>query len=129
MLPAALAQSFTADGLLFTGRGLIRGWSINETGGTDPGAAILYDAASSGNTAKPIAYPSTAKSTATTVGPWTSGLAVERGCYVDLTLTGTLVVFYNTETRVGDQFGVFSDGTHDITALGLIRLLDHLERA
>jgi hypothetical protein len=126
VLPAALSQKFTADGLLFSGRGLIRGWSIIETGGTDPGVAVLYDAAVSGDTAKPVAFPYTAKSTSDTKGLFTSGLAVERGCYVDLTLTGSLVVWYNTETRAGSLAAVFSDGTMDLSELGLEQLLRKL---
>lgn len=126
MLPAALSIRTTADLVLFAGRGLWRGWSLIETGGSNPGSAKFYDA-NKVNTDKPLGFVSVAAAGTSTSFPSKGSAAVERGLYVDVTGTVDLVIYYNTETRALAGLGVFDDGTEDTTLMGLMKLASMLD--
>jgi hypothetical protein len=123
VFPAALAQTQSASALIFAGRGLYRGFSMADTNSVGACLLTVYDAASSADTAKVIDCISNSSGQTVRDGPFNNGVAVERGLFITLSAAVRTTIFYNTETRLGDSFAVFADGTHDITALSLARLL------
>ena len=126
MIPAADALAITADALIFQGRGVMRGYSIAETGGSNDGLATIYDGTSNGGLRRLDLY--VPKSTAASSLPGGGFFAVERGLYVDVTSgTVAITIFYNTQTRYLDLLNVFNNEDTDVSRFHLDLLLSGME--
>lgn len=126
MIPAALAQPITADGLIVNGATLLRGWSIFETGGTDPGLATFYDGRA-GDTSRPVAYAYTAKSTGGGPGLFPGlGILCRHALSVDVTLAGGLTVYYTPAELLTAELGELGNTPDLLTGAGLAVLLAKL---
>lgn len=123
MLPAALSNKFTADAVVFTGRGLFRGFSYLETSGSAGLTVAFYDAAAVGDTTKPLVPGVTAaQATGDVVSLGAMVAAVERGLVMDITGAGTVTVFYNPETRWLHELNIFNTGDEDVSTAWLARM-------
>ena len=122
MIPGALSYKLTASGVVVAGRALFRGFAYAETAGSTASLTI-YDAASTGDTAKPLVPIITLAAHASAVVPFGSMPAVvERGIMAIISGAVTLVAFANPETKLLAQLAMFDDGTADLTDLVLARL-------
>lgn len=119
MLPAASFLTVTADATIFTGRGVLRGWSISNNDGTTAHTVSIYDGpAATGNTIARLICPAPASIDYLAPAP---GIVIERGLFIDLSGTDTTVsVWFNTETRYLSELGVFDADTVEDTWLGAI---------
>lgn len=131
MLPAALSLNVAASAVVFTGRGLFRGFAAYESGGSTDLLVKVYDAGSTSDTTKPL-VPGfvVTKGTGTVQSLGAMVAAVERGITVVISGgTGIVTVFHNPETRLLTEMAVFDDGTTDLTEYGLLRWLQEMESA
>ena len=129
MIPAALSSSYTASEVVFSGRGIFRGYAVYESGGTTDELVKFYDAASVGDTAKPL-VPGVVvpKGTGVVESLGAMTCAVERGLTVVLSGgTARVTVFYNTEDRLWDGLALFTDGTVDADEWAIARMMHSLE--
>lgn len=127
-IPAARTLTVPADGTVFAGRGLLRGWNIRN-GEADAATTVeIYDG--TGTSGIPIANISVAAGATSTVFPSSGAIVFERGLWVDRDADTVLIVLYfNTETRITSALGLFDDDTVDITELGVFRLQAELGSA
>lgn len=120
-VPAARTLAIPADGVAFTGRGLLRGWALHNAEGTNATTVAVYDGGGTGGV--PIVTFGAIAGGDNIVFPGQGAIAFERGLFVDRGAESiTLVLYFNPETRILTSLGLFDDDTEDITELGIFRL-------
>lgn len=122
MIPACRTLELDADGLVFSGRGLWFGWSIDNTGGSDPVDVQFWD----GLKGSSVLLGSVNVTNADTDNEFPNGAAVR--CETGLFVTGAsasciVVPYFLTQTRLLDGLALYDDDTRGVDQWSLMRLL------
>lgn len=117
--PAARPFAVAASGVVVTGRSLLRGWSIAETGGA-AARVKLWDNSTAAAGQQVMELP-LASGGGDQKLPTFSGIVFEQGIYVDLSLgAATVILYVSPETSFGPDVAVFDDPAHDMTRSELV---------
>jgi hypothetical protein len=126
MLPAARACPFTADSLVYSGRGLFFGYSIRNTHATVTATVDFYDGTSTAGVL--IGSVDCLAVRSENVFPSSAAVRTEAGLYIDgASATCTVIPYYMTQTRLMDGLTLFDDEDRNLDELGLARLMAFLE--
>lgn len=121
MIPACRTLELTANGLVYSGRGLWFGYSIDNTAADADATVQFWDGIKSSS----VLIGSVTVPMGASAIEFPSGAAVrtEAGLFVSGATSDTLVIpYFLTQTRLLDGLALYDDDTRGVDGFGLLRL-------
>lgn len=125
MIPACRAIPYTANALVYSGRGLWFGYSIQNAHATDSTVVTFYDGVGTGGVKIGVVeVPGVSSGISFPNG---AAVATEQGLFVGFSGgTPTIIPYYLTQTRLTDALALYDNDVAGVSPLGLLHVLEWL---
>lgn len=125
MIPACQAYPQTASGLVYSGRGLLFGYSILNAHATASSVVTFHDGVSASS--KVIGFAECLAVRTENALPNGAAIGTEQGLFVEIAGgTATVVPYYLTLTRLVESLAVYDNVDTDVNRNGLAHFLEWL---
>jgi len=126
MIPACRTLELVADGLVYSGRGLWFGYSIDNTGNSDDATVQFWDGVADSTVLLGSVF--VPKGTSAIEFPSGASVRTEAGLFVSGAGADTIVVpYFLTQTRLVAGLALYDDETRGVDLFGLARIIELVE--